>query len=104
MISTSLLKCNARPVGTVRIHNLVIQHLQACYTENEVNVMENNIGVKDKNIRLGAGIVLLILAVVLKAWWMGLIGIIMLGTALIGYCPLYQLLGYHTLNNQLTKK
>jgi hypothetical protein len=28
-------------------------------------------------------------AVDLKIWWFGLIGIILLATALIGFCPLY---------------
>jgi len=46
------------------------------------------------------GLVLLSLVYFLKTpdslWWWGLIGIIPLGTGLMGYCMLYTLLGINT--------
>ncbi|HPF87509.1 MAG TPA: DUF2892 domain-containing protein [Candidatus Limiplasma sp.] len=60
--------------------------------------MKKNIGRTDRWIRIVLGVALL-----LFAWlgqgnlrWLGLIGIIPVVTALIGYCPLYALLKIST--------
>lgn len=60
--------------------------------------MEHNLGTADRVIRIVIGIVLLGLIFVLDspARWIGLIGIIPLMTALMGWCPLYTLLGVRT--------
>ena len=57
-----------------------------------------NIGILDRAFRVSVGLFLLSLIVLLdgeQRWW-GLIGVVPLGTALIGNCPLYSLLGMNT--------
>ena len=58
--------------------------------------MKTNVGGIDKILRIIAGIVLIALALtgVIGLW--GYIGIIPLLTGLIGWCPLYLLLGLNT--------
>ena len=60
--------------------------------------MKLNVGSADKVIRIVLGIVLLALIFVLEgnARWLGLIGLIPLGTALINWCPIYAVLGLST--------
>ncbi|MBU1041073.1 MAG: DUF2892 domain-containing protein [Proteobacteria bacterium] len=62
--------------------------------------MKANVGGIDKILRIVVGLVLLFLVYFLKTpdslWWWGLIGIIPLGTGLMGYCMLYTLLGINT--------
>lgn len=64
--------------------------------------MKKNIGAADKWIRIAAGIVLLALIFMIKSdWrWLGLIGVILLGTALLNFCPLYKLLGLSTFKDE----
>ena len=68
--------------------------------------MEHNVGTADRIIRIVMGIVLLALVFVLHtpARWFGLIGIIPLMSALIGWCPLYTLLGVRTCPLNQTKR
>jgi hypothetical protein len=58
--------------------------------------MKTNIGVLDQVIRITLGLVLILLFAtdIIGAW--GLIGIVLLGTGLLRFCPLYGLLGIHT--------
>ena len=61
--------------------------------------MTNNIGSIDRVIRIIAGLVLLSLIVLMPEapWrWVGLIGIVPLATAIIGWCPAYSLIGMNT--------
>ena len=60
--------------------------------------MKANVGRIDKGIRIVAGLVLLALVFVLEgsARWWGLIGVVPLATGLMGYCPLYALLGINS--------
>jgi len=57
--------------------------------------MKHNVGTADKIIRI-------ILGIALIGWgvsagnWLGAIGIIPLATALMGFCPLYPLVGVNT--------
>jgi len=57
-----------------------------------------NVGGMDKVVRIIAGIGMLSLVFFLEsnARWVGLIGIVPLFTGLVGYCPLYSLLGLNT--------
>ncbi|MBT3361946.1 MAG: DUF2892 domain-containing protein [Rhodospirillales bacterium] len=59
--------------------------------------MKKNVGGIDRAIRAIAGIVLLGLMVVLKDesgyWLWGLLGLVPLGTAAIGWCPPYAIFG-----------
>ena len=60
--------------------------------------MKTNVGTADKVFRIVLGIALLVYAVLGQApmRWIGLIGVIPLVTALMGFCPLYTLLGLNT--------
>lgn len=57
--------------------------------------MRKNIGSADRIIRLVAGAVIIIAGVYLKSWW-GLLGIVLIGTALINWCPIYGICGVKT--------
>jgi len=58
--------------------------------------MKSNVGSIDRIARIVIGLVLiaLTLAGAIGVW--GWIGIVPLATALLGYCPLYQVLGFST--------
>ena len=60
--------------------------------------MKANVGGIDKALRISGGIVLLALFFVLEgnARWLGLIGLVPLVTAFIGWCPAYALIGVNT--------
>lgn len=58
--------------------------------------MSKNIGTIDKIIRVVVGIGLLSIALVGPATPWGWLGIVPLATALLGSCPLYQLVGVGT--------
>ena len=64
--------------------------------------MKANVGTTDKVVRIILGIGLLSLLFILEgsAKWLGLIGLIPLGTALVGSCPLYSVLGIATRRSQ----
>jgi hypothetical protein len=56
-----------------------------------VSIVEKNIGTQDRNIRYAAG-ALLILAALLNwssFWWLGLLGVVAIGTAYMGTCMAY---------------
>lgn len=50
--------------------------------------MKTNLGSYDVAIRFSTGCVLLFVGVHFETWW-GLIGLLPLLTAIVGYCPLY---------------
>ena len=50
--------------------------------------MKCNVGKTDKIIRIILGLLIAATGIVFKSWW-GLIGIIPLLTAVVGWCPLY---------------
>jgi len=58
----------------------------------------NNVGGMDKLVRIVAGLGLLSLFFFLQgdARWLGVLGIVPLATGLVGYCPLYALIGLNT--------
>ncbi len=61
--------------------------------------MEKNIGSMDRNIRFGAGAVLLILSlvnIINPGWLFGIIGIVLLATGYLNFCPAYKLIGMNT--------
>lgn len=59
--------------------------------------MEANIGKTDRIIRIVAGLLLLSLVFIGPQTLWGLVGIILLATAFINFCPAYKLLGMDTL-------
>ena len=69
--------------------------------------MIKNVGSTDRLIRLIAGAILLIIAVPSLAgmafvglggwaWLVGLVGVVLLATGLLNFCPAYTLLGMNT--------
>lgn len=58
--------------------------------------MKTNVGTLDRVLRIVLGLALLGLFALgsIGAW--GLIGLVPLATGMLGYCPLYQVLGIHT--------
>lgn len=59
--------------------------------------MEKNVGKSDKTIRYILGVVIIGAGIMFNSWW-GIIGIIPIFTAAIGWCPLYKILGTSTKN------
>ena len=57
--------------------------------------MKINMGSVDRALRLVAGIVIIGAGIAFRSWW-GVIGIVPLATAGVGFCPLYTLLGVST--------
>lgn len=57
--------------------------------------MKKNVGKVDKTIRIVVGIVIILIGILARSWW-GIIGILPIITAIIGWCPPYQLLGIST--------
>ncbi len=60
--------------------------------------MKTNVGSADKIVRIVVGIGLLSLFFILEGnmKFLGLIGIVPIATALMGWCPLYSVLGLST--------
>ncbi|HEY9839974.1 MAG: DUF2892 domain-containing protein [Candidatus Sericytochromatia bacterium] len=58
--------------------------------------MNANIGSLDKSLRLVSGVLLLGAAFVLGNIWPGLLGVVLVGTALASRCPLYLPFGFST--------
>lgn len=55
-----------------------------------------NEGTLDRIVRVAAGVVVLSLAVVgPKSMW-GLVGLVPIATGLVGFCPLYRIVGIST--------
>lgn len=54
--------------------------------------MEKNMGQKDRAVRAFTGVIMLVYGVVFHNL-VGIVGLIPLVTAIIGYCPLYDVLG-----------
>jgi hypothetical protein len=59
----------------------------------EFPVNEGNI---DRAVRVIAGLLLAVLGLMMQRTWLGLIGLLPLMTGIVGYCPLYRLLGITT--------
>lgn len=57
--------------------------------------MKWNIGSIDRILRLVAGIGIAIGGVIFESYW-GLIGVVLIATAVFRFCPLYVLLGINT--------
>ncbi|HWP68792.1 MAG TPA: DUF2892 domain-containing protein [Rectinemataceae bacterium] len=57
--------------------------------------MYQNIGTTDRIIRIVAGVAIAVIGIFYKSW-LGLIGLVPLLTAGIGFCPLYLPLGIST--------
>lgn len=61
--------------------------------------IKKNIGETDKKIRIIIGFLMIIGAIFLESiirWFLLISGLVLIGTALIGFCGLYNLLGIDT--------
>ena len=57
--------------------------------------MKKNVGTIDRVIRVLLGLLIIGVGLLYQSWW-GLIGIVPLTTAAVGWCPPYALLGFNT--------
>jgi hypothetical protein len=57
--------------------------------------MKCNVGSADKWVRIILGVVIAGVGVYYQSWW-GLLAVVPLGTAILGFCPLYALIGFST--------
>lgn len=57
--------------------------------------MKKNVGMIDKVVRIVIGVAIVAAGLYYQSWW-GLVAIIPLATAFIGFCGLYSLLGIST--------
>ncbi len=60
--------------------------------------MEKNLATWDRALRVVIGIILIYLALANGGlWWiLGIIGLVLIGTAITGFCLLYKLVGFRT--------
>ncbi len=58
--------------------------------------MTKNVGNLDKWIRIILGVALLVLLFVIQSgWrWIGLLGVVLIVTAFINFCPIYRIFGW----------
>ena len=57
--------------------------------------METNVGSADRALRVMAGLIVIFIGIDLKSWW-GMVGLLPLATAVIGWCPVYLPFGIST--------
>ena len=57
--------------------------------------MKANVGSIDRTLRIIIGLLIIAAGFYFQSWW-GLVGIVPLGTALIGWCPAYLPFGIST--------
>jgi hypothetical protein len=58
--------------------------------------MFHNEGFVDRTIRVVLGLVLLALMFIGPKTWIGIVGLVPLLTGIVGFCPLYRVLGVRT--------
>lgn len=61
--------------------------------------MKCNVGTADRAIRILAGLVIIGAGVYYQSWW-GVVGVVPLLTAAIGWCPLYTPFGISSCSNK----
>jgi hypothetical protein len=57
--------------------------------------MKKNVGTIDRVIRLVLGLAIILTGVLAQSWY-GIFGLVFVGTAVAGYCPLYAVFGIKT--------
>ena len=68
----------------------------------EVTGMKCNVGKVDRMIRIVLGIAIISVGMYFKSWW-GAVGLILLLTAAIRWCPAYIPFGFSTCESDETK-
>jgi hypothetical protein len=64
--------------------------------------MKKNVGTIDRVIRVVVGLIIFTVGYYYSSWW-GLVGLLPILTAIIGYCPPYQLFGINTCRPAIDK-
>ena len=57
--------------------------------------MKKNVGSIDRWIRIVLGLIIAILGILFNSWW-GLISIILIGTAIFNFCPIWSVMKIST--------
>jgi len=57
--------------------------------------MKKNVGSIDRWLRIVLGLVIAILGVLFESWW-GLISVILIGTAIFNFCPIWAIFKFST--------
>lgn len=57
--------------------------------------MTRNMCRRDRYVRIAVGVLILAAGIWLQTWW-GLLGLVIVVTGLVGFCPVYRLLGFST--------
>lgn len=65
--------------------------------------MTTNVGNVDKVIRIVLGLAIIVIGYLNESWW-GLVGLVSIVTAFLGYCPAYSLIGVSTKSKVPTEK
>lgn len=65
--------------------------------------MTTNVGNVDKVIRIVLGLAIIVIGYLNESWW-GLVGLVPIVTAFLGYCPAYSLIGVSTKSKVPTEK
>jgi hypothetical protein len=65
--------------------------------------MTANVGGIDKIFRIVVGLVIVALGLIYSSWW-GLVGVVLLATGLLNYCPAYNLIKFSTNKKIPTEK
>jgi hypothetical protein len=63
--------------------------------------MKTNVGSADRALRVMAGLIVIFIGIDLKSWW-GIVGLLPLATAVIGWCPAYLPFGISTCKTKKT--
>jgi len=61
--------------------------------------MKCNVGKTERTIRILLGVVIIALGIYYKNWW-GVIGLVLIITGIIRYCPVNDILGISTCSKQ----
>jgi len=64
--------------------------------------MQKNVGGIDRGIRIVIGIAVIAAGIVYKSWW-GVIGLVPIATALLGWCPPYAIFGINSCKTKHTE-
>ncbi|RZI66894.1 MAG: DUF2892 domain-containing protein [Variovorax sp.] len=61
-----------------------------------MSFLSNNVGILDRALRIGVGLLLVALAAAGTIGYWGYVGVVPLLTGLVGSCPAYALFGFST--------
>jgi hypothetical protein len=71
-------------------------HCSVVIADKRSNFMKSNMGTTDRFIRTVVGFAIIGVAMHFNSWW-GVVALVPLGTAYLGYCGAYRLFGWSTL-------